>query len=164
MKTLYLVRHAKSSWENRSVSDFDRTLNERGKRDAPFMGRVLKEKDIAVDLMLSSPAVRALTTANIFADEISFPENKIVKEKDIYEADRSELMDVLMKTDDSVNNVMLFGHNPGITYLSNYLCNFETDNIPTCGVVCMEMDFDSWKYLGNKSCSFKFFEYPKKYL
>lgn len=164
MKTLYLVRHAKSSWENRSVSDFDRTLNERGKRDAPFMAKILKEKEIAVDLMLSSPAVRALTTANIFASEISFPENKIVKEKDIYEADRSELMDVIMKTDDSVNDVMLFGHNPGITYLSNYLCNFETDNIPTCGIVCMQMDFDSWKYLGNKSCSFKFFEYPKKYL
>ena len=164
MKTLYLVRHAKSSWENRNVSDFDRTLNDRGKRDAPFMAKLLKEKNIKVDMLLSSPAVRALTTAKIFAEEFSFPEDKIVTDKNIYEADRSDLLEILMDTPDSADSLVLFGHNPGITYLSNYLCDFETDNIPTCGVICMHLDYDSWKYLGNKTCGFKFFEYPKKYL
>ena len=164
MKNLYLVRHAKSSWENRNVSDFDRTLNDRGKRDAPFMAKLLKEKKLDVDLILSSPASRALSTAEIFAKEFGISEDKIVKNENIYEADRNDLLKLLLETDDSVGNLILFGHNPGITYLSNYLCNFETDNIPTCGVICMQLDFDSWKYLGNKTCGFKFFEYPKKYL
>ena len=164
MKTLYLVRHAKSSWENRNVPDFDRTLNERGKRDAPFMAKLLKEKKTEIDLILASPANRALSTAKIFAKEFSLPDDSIVKEEDIYEAGRNNLMEILVKTDDSINNLALFGHNPGITYLSNYLCDFETDNIPTCGVICMQLDYDSWKYLGNKVCGFKFFEYPKKYL
>jgi phosphohistidine phosphatase len=164
MKVLYLVRHAKSSWENRKISDFDRTLNDRGKRDAPYMAKLLKDKKLAIDLFLSSPARRALSTAKIFANEFDISEEKIIKNENIYEADRSDLLEMLINTPDSFNSLILFGHNPGITYLSNYLCNFETDNIPTCGVISMELDFDSWKYLGNKTCSFRFFEYPKKYL
>jgi len=164
MKTLYLVRHAKSSWENRNLTDFDRTLNDRGKRDAPFMAKLLKDKKIASDLILSSPAVRAFTTAKIFANEFNISEEDIVKNESIYEADRSDLLKIITAIDDSINNLMLFGHNPGITYLSNYLCDFETDNIPTCGIICMQLGFDSWNYLGNKTCRFKFFDYPKKYL
>ena len=163
MKTLFLVRHAKSSWENKSVVDFERGLNDRGKRDAPFMAEILKEKKIKIDLILSSPAVRALTTAKIFAKEFGIPEKEIITNKDIYEASRKELLRILQETKDSVDHLTLFGHNPGLTYLSNYLCDFETDNIPTCGIVCMQLDFNSWKYLSSKSCSFKFFEYPKKY-
>lgn len=164
MKTLYLIRHAKSSWENRNISDFERGLNDRGKRDAPFMAKLLKEKNTAIDLILSSPANRALSTAKIFAKEFDITSDNIIEEDNIYEADRNDLLKILMETNNSVNNLILFGHNPGITYLSNYLCNFETDNMPTCGIICMQLDFDSWKYLGNKTCSFKFFEYPKKYL
>ena len=163
MKTLLLVRHAKSSWENKSISDFERVLNDRGKRDAPFMAGVLKKKGIKIDLILSSPAKRALITAKIFAKELGIPEKEIMADKNIYEASRKELLKLLIETDNSINNLMLFGHNPGLTYLSNYLCDFETDNIPTCGIISMQMDFDSWKYLGNKSCNLKFFEYPKKY-
>lgn len=164
MKTLYLIRHAKSSWENRNLSDFERTLNDRGKRDAPFMAEILKKKSPEIDLIISSPANRALSTAKIFSEKFGITEDKIVKKENIYEADRSDLLEILLETDNKVNNLVLFGHNPGITYLSNYLCDFETDNIPTCGIICMQLDFDSWKYLGNKSCNFKFFEYPKKYL
>jgi len=164
MKNLYLVRHAKSSWENKNLPDFERTLNDRGKRDAPFMAKLLKDKKLLIDLIHSSPAVRAFTTAKIFANEFNIPEENIVKNESIYEADRRDLLKIITETDDSINNLMLFGHNPGITYLSNYLCDFETDNIPTCGIICMQLDFDSWKYLGNKSCNFKFFEYPKKFL
>lgn len=163
MKTLILVRHAKSSWENKSASDFDRLLNERGKRDAPFMADILKKKKAKIDLILTSPAIRALTTAKIFAKELDIAEKEIVADKNIYEAGRKDLLKILLKTNDSFESLMLFGHNPGLTYLSNYLCNFETDNIPTCGIVCMQLDFDSWKYLGNKSCALEFFEYPKKY-
>ncbi|HKJ80683.1 MAG TPA: histidine phosphatase family protein [Ignavibacteriaceae bacterium] len=164
MKNLYLVRHAKSSWENKNLPDFERTLNDRGKRDAPFMAKLLKDKKLLIDLIHSSPAVRAFTTAKIFANEFNIPEENIVKNESIYEAVRRDLLKIITETDNSINNLMLFGHNPGITYLSNYLCDFETDNIPTCGIICMQLDFDSWKYLGNKSCNFKFFEYPKKFL
>ena len=163
MKTLILIRHAKSSWENRNISDFERGLNDRGKRDAPFMAGILKEKKINIDLILSSPAVRAFKTAKIFARELEIEEKEIIINENIYEAGRKDLLKVLMETNDSINNLMLFGHNPGLTYLSNYLCDYETDNIPTCGIVCMQLDFDSWKYLGSKSCNFIFFEYPKKY-
>jgi|SRR3989304_4407655 len=164
MKTLYLVRHAKSSWENRNISDFERSLNDRGKRDAPFMAEILKKKNVKLDLIISSPANRAFTTAKIFAKVYGIPESSIVINENIYEADKNDLLKVLSENNDSINNIMLFGHNPGLTYLSNYLCDFETDNIPTCGIICMQLDFDSWKYLGNKTCGFKFFEYPKKYL
>ena len=163
MKTLILIRHAKSSWENRNISDFERSLNDRGKRDAPFMADILKKKKIKIDLILSSPAVRAFKTAKIFARELEIEEKEIIINENIYEAGRKDLLKVLMETNDSINNLMLFGHNPGLTYLSNYLCDYETDNIPTCGIVCMQLDFDSWKYLGSKSCNFIFFEYPKKY-
>jgi phosphohistidine phosphatase len=163
MKTLILVRHAKSSWEDKNATDFERTLNNRGKKDAPFMADILKNKNVKIDLILSSPAIRALSTAIIFAKEFGISEEEIVANKDIYEAGRKDLLKILLETDDSVDHLILFGHNPGLTYLSNYLCNFETDNIPTCGIVCMQLDFDSWKYLGNKTCSLKFFEYPKKY-
>jgi phosphohistidine phosphatase len=163
MKTLILVRHAKSSWEDKNSTDYERTLSNRGKKDAPFMAGILKDKNVKIDLILSSPAIRALTTAKIFAKELGISEKEIVADKNIYEAGRKDLLKILLEIDDSVNHLMLFGHNPGLTYLSNYLCNFETDNIPTCGIVCMQLDFDSWKYLGNKTCSLKFFEYPKKY-
>lgn len=164
MKTLYLVRHAKSSWENRNISDFERGLNDRGRRDAPYMAALLKKKNIKIDLILSSPANRALSTARIFAKEFGIPESKIVINENIYEAGKNDLLKVLMEMDNSINNLMLFGHNPGLTYLSNYICDFETDNLPTCSIMGMRLDFDSWKYLGNKTCSFNFFEYPKKYL
>lgn len=163
MKTLFLVRHAKSSWQNKHVSDFERGLNDRGKRDAPFMAGILRKKKIKIDKLLTSPAKRALLTAKIFANELEIREDEIINNDNIYEADRKDLLKIIMKTDDKTNNLMLFGHNPGLTYLSNYLCNYEVDNIPTCGIICMELGFDSWKYLGNKSCSLKFFEYPKKY-
>ncbi len=163
MKTLFLARHAKSSWENKNITDFERGLNDRGKRDAPFMAGILKKKKIKIDLILSSPAVRAFKTAKIFAKELEIKENEIVTDENIYEADRKDLLKVLISTGDSINNLVLFGHNPGLTYLSNYLCDYEIDNIPTCGIVCMQLDFGSWKYLGSKSCNFIFFEYPKKY-
>jgi len=163
MKILYLVRHAKSSWENRNISDFERSLNDRGKRDAPFMAGILKEKKINIDLIISSSAVRAFKTAKIFARELEIEEKEIITNENIYEADRKDLLKILIVANDSINNLMLFGHNPGLTYLSNYLCDYEIDNIPTCGIVCMQLDFDSWKYLGSKSCNFIFFEYPKKY-
>ncbi len=146
MKTLYLIRHAKSSWKDFSIKDHDRPLNKRGKRDAPFMGKLLNKRSIFPDLIVSSTANRALTTAKIIAKEITYPIDKIRTISDIYEASIPDLERVLYGLDDSVDKVFLFGHNPSITYFAN---EFETkeyiDNVPTCGIVHLEFPIDSWQ-------------------
>ena len=163
MKTLYLIRHAKSGRDNRNQSDIERPLNERGKKDAPVMAGIIKKKIDKIDLIVSSPAVRALTTAEVFAEKFGVNKNQLITDERIYEADTKDLLTVVQNINDSLDDVMLFGHNPGLTYFSNYLCNYETDNMPTCGVICMQMEYDSWKFSGNKIFTFKYFEYPKKY-
>jgi len=163
MKTVYIVRHAKSSWKQPELSDFERPLNKRGKNDAPFMGKLLSDKGINADLVISSPAKRASTTAKIIASEINFPEEKIVLDENIYDATGRSLLEIISKTEESYNSVMLFGHNPGLTVLNNNLSNKFIDNIPTCGVVALEFK-TSWNEIRlNSAAGFIFFEYPKKH-
>jgi len=162
MKTLFLVRHAKSSWKETGVGDFDRPLNKRGKRDAPFMAKLLNKQNVVPDLIITSPAKRALTTAEIFADELSAGD-KLEQEPDLYMADRDELIKAIRKTSAGVNVLMAFAHNPGLTNLLNYLTNKEIENIPTCGVVKLELKVSSWNQTGDNTCELAWFEYPKKY-
>lgn len=162
MKRLYLLRHAKSSWKHPDLSDFERPLNERGKRDAPVMGKRLKEMQIQPDLILSSPAKRAHKTAKIIAKEIDFPKKQIVTDESIYAAGVSTLLDLIRKIDDSFRQVILIGHNPGFTDLANYLTNAQLDNIPTCGIFCTDFDIQSWKDVAEGKGTFVFFDYPKK--
>jgi len=163
MKTIYLVRHAKSSWKNPRLSDFDRPLNKRGKNDAPRIGKLLSKKQIKPDLIISSPAKRAKKTALEIVEKIGYPVKKIVFEDEIYEASERTLLSILKKLDDRLESVMIFAHNPGLTQLNNFISNQYIDNIPTCGVVALESD-KSWKEIGKNSCKHLFFEYPKKYL
>jgi phosphohistidine phosphatase len=163
MKTLYLVRHAKSYWGDQSTPDFDRPLNNRGKRDAPFMGEVLKDKNIKPDLILSSPARRTKKTATEIAKKIGYPEKKILFNEELYEASSNILINVIEKLDEKYNSVILFGHNPGLTLLNNHISNNYLDNIPTCGIVALQVD-KKWEDVGKNSCEFVFFEYPKLYL
>ena len=149
MKTLYLVRHAKSSWENPDLSDFDRPLNNRGKKDAPRMGKRLKERRVTPDIMLSSPAERALVTCKEIATILGFPQGKIKTDKRLYHADADQILKVLKELKDSPRDdgevVMIFGHNPGFTEFANSLLNETIMNIPTCGVVHAELNIDHWK-------------------
>jgi phosphohistidine phosphatase len=161
MKTLYLVRHAKSSWKFAELSDFERPLNKRGKRDAPTMGLFLKDKNFHPDIILSSPAVRAAKTAKIIADILSYSRNKIQFDEEIYEADTKTLFKIASNTNDKFNSAMMFGHNPSMTYFASSLANIRIDNIPTCGIVCVELDISSWKEISEHSGILKFFEYPK---
>ncbi len=162
MKTLYLVRHAKSSWKQPELSDFERPLNKRGKNDAPFMGKLLSDKEINPELVISSPAKRASATAKIIASEINFPKEEIVLDENIYEASGRRLLEIISKTEEKYSSVMLFGHNPGLTVLHNNLSDHFIDNIPTCGVVALEFR-TSWKEIELNSAEFLFFEYPKKH-
>jgi phosphohistidine phosphatase len=163
MKTLILVRHAKSSWENPSLSDHERPLNSRGLRDAPFMGKLLNEKGIKPDLIISSPAVRAATTAQYFANALDYPVKSIMYMEMIYGAGPKEILDMLNQMDDNLNCILLFGHNPDITALSNYLSDEAHGNLPTTGTICIDFDVDSWSNVGDESGTIRFFEYPKKY-
>ena len=162
MKILYLARHAKSDWSNQSIPDFARPLNKRGKRDAPFIGEVLKQKNVHPDLIISSPAKRAKKTAIAIAKKIDYPEKDILYLEEIYEASSSHLYKVINKLDDQFNSVMIFGHNPGLTLLNNQISDRYIDNIPTCGVVALEID-DIWGKISKNNCKYLYFEYPKLY-
>jgi len=163
MKRLYLVRHAKSSWKYNDLTDFERPLNGRGKRNAPFMGSRLNHYKVRPDLMISSPAARAHTTAKIIANEIDYPIEKIVTEKLLYIAGVSTILSVINSIDNVNNDVMLFGHNPGFTSLAEYLADYQIDNIPTCGIFCIEFEADSWLEISGGLGSLIFFDYPKKH-
>ena len=164
MKRLYLIRHAKSSWKHPALADFDRPLNKRGKRDAPFMGKRLKKYASRPDLMVSSPAKRALKTAGIMAKELGFPVTKIVTDASIYAAGVSDLLDVIHNIDDAFHRVMMYGHNPGLTRLAEHLTHRRVENIPTCGIFCIDFDIDSWREVPEGGGRVVFFDYPKKYV
>ena len=131
MKTIHLIRHAKSSWKNPSISDFYRNLNERGLRDAPFMAKELKKLAYQPDYILCSPAKRTTKTAEFFAEKLNFNQNNIYFEQRIYAASLKTLLEILNEVPSQYNNIALIGHNPAITQLSNYLTNDYIDNIPT---------------------------------
>jgi phosphohistidine phosphatase len=162
-RTLTLARHAKSSWDDPELSDFERPLNRRGHRDAPFMGELLQRRDFRPELIVSSPANRALATARIIAEELEYPLDRIVVSEKLYEADSDDILEVIRRTDDACGSLMLFGHNPGLTLTARSLASIAVDTIPTCGIICLAFDSDSWKDLGTRHGRVEFFEYPKKY-
>jgi phosphohistidine phosphatase len=164
MKILYLIRHAKSSWEDPYQADLDRPLNNRGKRDAPRMGKRLKEREIHADLMLSSPAERALSTCKIMAEIIGYKKEKISTDRSLYHANDDQILSVIHNFNDKHQKVMIFGHNPGLTDFVNRLSTEQEaiDNIPTCGVVAFKFPVESWKEVKWKKGELEFFDYPKR--
>ncbi|UII32725.1 histidine phosphatase family protein [Fulvivirga ulvae] len=162
MKTLYIVRHAKSSWDYPNLSDQDRPLNKRGERDAPKMGERLNNRGIFPDLMLSSPANRALTTCKTIARELDYPLDGIEINDHLYHASEDSLLDIVNSTDDTWLSLMIFGHNPGFTDFANSLTDEYLDNIPTCGVFACTFEVDSWQDVDFGNGRLLFFDYPKK--
>jgi phosphohistidine phosphatase len=163
MKTLYIVRHAKSSWDNPNQADFDRPLNDRGKRDAPRIGKRLKEKRIVIDLLLTSPAQRALSTSIAIAGVLGYPKENIRTDRKLYHASEEDILNVIHTLKDKFSNVMITGHNPGLTdFVNSLLDKFQSiDNIPTCGVVAFTFETTCWKDASQACATFVFFEYPK---
>lgn len=163
MKTLVLIRHAKSSWNDASLADRDRPLNPRGERDAPEMGRRLAATGDAPDLVVSSPAVRALTTARAIAEAVGYPVKKIGENERLYGAGRTQLLQEIRGLDDRFQRVFLFSHNPGLTDLVNALSEeARIDNVPTCGVVEFRVDADRWANVGPGTVQRIGFDYPKR--
>ncbi|MBX2967599.1 MAG: histidine phosphatase family protein [Cyclobacteriaceae bacterium] len=161
MKTLILIRHAKSSWANLDLSDFDRPLNERGLGDAPRMGKRFKEKSITPDCLITSPANRAYTTCKLFAEAINFLQQRIKTEKGLYHADEEAILEIVKNLKEPDNVIILFGHNPGFTDFANRLMNIRIDNVPTCGVVACKLPVKEWKAVTWGLGQFMFFDFPK---
>jgi phosphohistidine phosphatase len=161
-KRLTLLRHAKSSWNNPSLDDRDRPLNKRGERDAPMMGQRLLKKSTRPSLILTSPAKRARQTARLIAREIGYPIEFLQTEPDLYLAAPGDMLDVIAQQDNAFNDIVLCGHNPGITELTNRLSGRAIDNVPTCGMVFLEADITGWDELGQARCTLQEFDYPKR--
>ncbi|WP_198306235.1 SixA phosphatase family protein [Arcobacter vandammei] len=161
MKELILIRHAKSSWKDTSLKDFDRPLNKRGEKDAPFMAKILKRLIKSPDLIISSPSKRTKLTLDFFIKEFKYKNEEIIFDKSIYEAPYINLLKVIKNIDNKNKIAFLFGHNPGLNDLTNYLIDNFTENIPTSGILKINFDVKSWENIEEKSGNLEFFKYPK---
>lgn len=161
MKAVLLIRHAKSDWSGAFQTDFERQLNERGKRDAPEMAKRLLKKDITIDAFISSAAERAYETCVCFAKAYDVKEKKIHKEKSLYEAPAEAYANVIAHANDDDDCIAVFGHNPGITFYANSLTETKVDNMPTCAVFAVKAHVKHWKDFAAAKKEFWFFDYPK---
>jgi phosphohistidine phosphatase len=161
MKTLLIIRHAKSSWDFSTMNDFDRPLNQRGVLDAPKMANKLLAKNINIDCFVSSPAKRALTTAQIFANTFNYKEKSIIQIPALYHAASSVFYKVISEIEDKNSTVAIFSHNPGITDFVNQLTTVRIDNMPTCAVFSISITSKYWKDFKEAEKEFLFFDYPK---
>ena len=162
MKTLVIVRHGKSSWDDPFLSDHQRPLAKRGLRDAPKMGARLADWGPPIDRVISSSAVRALATAELVTAEMGLPWDEIQVEDGLYHATETEMLALIQGQEDYLDGLMLFGHNPGMTYLVNCLSDLDLDNLPTCGVAILQFEVVSWSVIGEELASEAVFDFPKR--
>lgn len=160
MKTVLVIRHAKSE-QGLLLNDFDRPLNERGRRDAPVMAKRIAGHGASPKLIVSSPAKRAKKTAEYFFKELKLPEQSFLLKSELYHAPPQVFFDVIGQLDDGVDDIALFSHNPGITYFVNLLTEKRLDNMPTCGIFAVKANIGKWKDFEKAEKEFWFFEYPK---
>jgi len=161
MKQLLLVRHAKSSWDDASINDIDRPLNDRGKKDAPKMAERLLDKKVKIDGFYSSPAKRALSTCKLFIKTYDKKEKNIVEVEELYEPQIQNFFNVVKKADNDFYTIALFSHNPGITAFANQLTNVQVDDMPTCSIFAIKVDIKKWEDFEEGEKLFWFFDYPK---
>lgn len=163
MLRLVLLRHGKSSWDDARLDDFERPLAPRGLRNVPEMGRRLARRGIVPDLVVSSPAVRALATARGVAREIGYREDRIREAPELYLATPDEILAVIRATPAAVGALMVVGHNPGLTELANRLDDIRLDNMPTAAMLCVEFEASTWSDIRPDEAELCWFDYPKKH-
>lgn len=161
MKRLTLIRHAKSSWGNPALPDFDRPLNQRGEVAAPAMGKALVERGLSPDLLVSSSALRAITTCKLLAKEFNYAEDAITIEPRIYEASVRTLLELVHALPDDAEHAVLVGHNPGMHGLAATLSEAPIDQFPTCAVADLKADTNSWANIEENQLQLIEFLYPK---
>lgn len=161
IKKLILLRHAKSSWKETELSDFDRPLAKRGLKDLELMCNNLPVKKLEADIILSSPSKRTSQTVNYFTKK--FPNLINIKfDESIYAAHFQKILELVKSLSNDFNSVMIAGHNPGLTDLTNYLTKDFIDNIPTCGIISLQSE-NEWKNFCEGCCKVEFFYYPKQF-
>ncbi len=163
MKTLLILRHAKSDWGNFQLRDFDRELNERGFRDARLMGKKLHQRYIPIDTIISSTAQRAKQTAMLVQSEIGISDDKMQWSNELYHASAYVITEHVSVIDPAFNTVLIVCHNPGITHFVNNQCGFVTDNVPTCGLAAFEIDTDDWMQFSDAKKKLLFYDFPKNH-
>lgn len=161
MKSLYLIRHAKSSWEIAGMSDAGRPLIPKGVKKTRLMVSFLKSRGTTLDLIVTSPAVRAYETARIVAEGLDYPQEKIQIERKIYDGYYDRILDIIYGTPNDVNSLAIFGHNPTITHLANLFLHPGIDEIPTSGIVCLTFPTDKWEDIPSSDPVKEFFITPK---
>lgn len=162
MKRLVLVRHAKSSWKDPAATDFERPLNNRGKRDAPAMAERLAGRGLRPDLIVTSPAKRARKTAVIMARALGYPKSEIRRDRELYLAELETLVAVVSELEEEFSEVMLVGHNPGFTELTDYFTRGSIGNLPTSGMAGIEFSTERWREVRRGSGKLRFLDFPKK--
>ncbi len=160
-KQLLVIRHAKAEEADFKKPDFKRALSHRGEKNAQEMAKRLKTKDLQPQILYSSPALRAISTARFFADELGISQSEIIQDQEIYEALTDTLLHCINQLDDQADFVALFGHNPAITDLVNKFCGADIYNIPTCGIALIQFPFDSWNMLSVGTGELMLYDYPK---
>ncbi len=161
MKSLLIIRHAKSSWSTADLSDFDRPLNDRGKRDAPAMAKLLVDRKIVIDTFVSSSAKRAKKTAQYFCEAYGKSKEELILKSELYHATTSVFYDVINNIHNDASVVAVFSHNPGITEFVNTLTSTTIDNMPTCSIFAIHIHTNDWSEFETAEKIFWFFETPK---
>ena len=161
MKTLYLIRHAKSSWSFNQLDDFNRPLGPRGRKDVIKIGKYISKNISSPDLMITSTASRAFYTSLFLADAWDYSEEDLILEPALYHADEEEILDTIREYGHDHSVIAVAGHNPGFTDIANELLKKYIENIPTCGIMGVSFDIDSWEEIGEKTGKQQFFIYPK---
>lgn len=163
MRSILFIRHAKSNWDDGALSDFDRPLNDRGKKDALEMARRLINRKIPLDSFISSPAKRARKTAGFFIDAYELPKSNLLLKAELYLPSADDFYDVIEGVDDRFRHLALCSHNPGITHFVNQLTGEITvDHMPTCSIFAMKTDLSHWRDFRKAPKQFWFFDYPQK--
>lgn len=163
MKTLYFIRHAKSSWDDTTLSDHDRPLNARGKRDAPRMANRLRGMDVVPDGILTSSAKRAKQTAKTFREALGVSKENVIVREELYHAWPDAIEAQVRQLPDSWQTVLVFGHNPGFTELANRLINHQfIGNVPTCGITAASIELKSWASFELAAATRVAYLYPKQ--
>lgn len=161
MKKILLVRHAKSSWTNLSLSDHDRTLDERGIRDAPIMAQKMKDLKYNVQGIYTSSAIRAKETAEYFADVHVVNKTDFHVLPKLYHSLPETMLEVISEADDQYDTIAIFCHNPGITYFAYSILDQDIDNVSTCGILLMDASVNSWSDVNQGNLNFLKYYYPK---
>ena len=159
-KTLFLLRHARASEKQSGQQDIDRELNSIGLQNSTRMGIYMSKNSIRFDIIISSPAIRAKTTASLIAEQIKYAPHKIHENPEIYEASVRTLLRVVNQLKDEWDTVLIVGHNPSITYLSEYLSKSEIGNMTTCGLVNIQFEVDSWAEISEGTGELLSYQYP----